>query len=101
MSKLRFTREPSGSFNFAESRLASINAALAERSGQQGALLPESLMQAASAELIRAVHKAADARGCTFDAAAKRVVTERPQLFSLTRHLTTTDADPQADVEIA
>ena len=100
MSKLQFTRDRDGAFNFSESALARVNAELRERSGQQGALLPQSLMESASAELIRAVHKAADARGCSFGEAAARVVRERPELFALTRGLATHDHDAAADVAI-
>ena len=100
LTKLRFTRGADGNFAFSESRLRDLNADLRERGGQQGALLPESLMFAASAELIKDVHKAADTRGCTFGEAAARVVKERPELFALTRHLTTHDADRDADVDI-
>jgi len=99
-TRLRFTRNSVGDFDFSESKLTRLNAALRSRVGQQGPMLPETIMQAASAELVRAVHRMADQRKSTFGEAATRVVRERPELFWLTRGISVNDGDGSADVEV-
>jgi hypothetical protein len=99
-TKLTFARSPNGGFDFSEPRLSRLTTALRERVGQQGPHLPESFMRAASAELVRAIHKAADERRVAFGDAARRVIVDRPELFWLTRGLAVPDHDGNADVEI-
>lgn len=99
-TKLQFARASNGGFDFSEPRLERLTTALRERVGQQGPLLPESFMRAASSELVRTIHKVADERRIAFGDAAGRVVRERPELFWLTRGLAVPDHDGNADVEI-
>jgi len=96
--KLTFTRNTDGSFNFAESRLERLTAELFDRASEPR--IPQSLMQAASRELITAIHRVADTRGVAFGTAATALIRERPALFRLTRGLAVPDSDRNADVEI-
>ena len=100
MSTLTFTRNRAGQFDFSESTLARFNAELRPRVGDIGPVLPESLMRAASKQLVRATRDFAETRHVSFFDAANRVVREQPELFWLTRGVAVRDGDPAADVEI-
>lgn len=95
MAKLTFSRNSAGSFDLSEPKLVRFSAQLPPEPR-----LPESLMRAACTELVRASHEVADRRNVDFSEGARRVVRERPALFSLTRGLTVHDNDPSADVEL-
>jgi hypothetical protein len=101
MSKLRFARDSDGDFNFAEARLSRFVEALRPRTGQAGPMVPQTLMEAASRELVQSVNRIADQRRIEFAQAAAVAVKERPSLFWLTRGVCVPDHDPSADVEVS
>lgn len=101
MSKLTFSRNANGSFDFTEGRVARLTRELRQRVGEQGPRVPVAMYSAACTELVRAAHEVADRRQIEFFDSMKRIVRERPELFWLTRGVTVLDNDPTADVEVA
>lgn len=100
MNRLTFTRRTDGTFNLSEPALTRMTAELRPRVGQQGPLLPTTLMGAVCTELVRCSHEIADRRQLPFHEAARRVVCERPELFWLSRGVAVADGDATADVEV-
>lgn len=97
--KLIFNRSMDGVFNFSENKLRRLTRALREQAGA-GHSVPQSLMDAASHELIRATYEIAETRKLDFGAATRIVVRERPSLLWLTRGTPVRDGSHDADMEV-
>lgn len=96
--RITFSRLPDGSYNLSESKLSPLVDRLYERSSEPR--IPQSLMTAASRELVSNIHRVASGRGLDFTRAAGLLVNERPALFRLTRCSAVHDGDRLTDLEI-
>lgn len=94
--RITFSRLPNGGFDLGESRLERLTDALFD--GNPEPRIPQSLMFAASKELVTAIHRAAHTHRIDFARAAALLVRERPGLFRLTRARAVLDTDRSSDV---
>jgi hypothetical protein len=99
MSRLTFARNPSGDFDFSESKCARINAALADKCGQREPRIPVTLKRAADSTFVKRCHLRADRMGVAFHVAASFEVRECPELAKFTRGIAVPDGE-DADVGI-
>jgi hypothetical protein len=98
--RLTFTADSNGRFDFSEIHLTRIAAELRANTGPAGPTLPETVVDAACAELTRSIQDLAASKGIQYHEAASRIVRERPALVYLTRAAKARDDDRNADATI-